>query len=1806
MSGRVTAAHADWLALTEPAGPFLTLPVLRRVWPDGLDRTPAAARAELRERVEELGGGDGERRQFVDWVLRRLLAFGPRLREGTGVPDTLTVSFAEHVAVLRPDFAVVGPEEPDRPDGRVRLLVSVWPAGTDFAAHVAGEHWAASPIDRMAAHCRSVGVELGLVTDGDRFTLVWAPRSGPIGRATWTATVFAEAAERALLDSFVSVLGAKRFFAVAADDQLEALLAESAAAQAEVTGQLGFQVRRAVELLVSAFSRGNRGRGGELLAGVDPHHVYEAACTVMMRLVFLLYAEERRLLPLGDELYDRSYAVSPLRQLLRDAADTIGNEETLEHRHTAWPRLLATFRAVYAGIAHDELRIPAYGGRLFDPDRFPFLEGRRPGESWRAHPSAPLPVDDRTILGVLTAVQILEMREAGVVEARRLSFRSLDVEQIGHVYEGLLDHGARRIDATAVGLVGRPGSEPEVALAELEAHAGRGDDHLAGWLAEVTGRSVKQVRALLAKPADDLRLRRLRVACDNDAALTERLKPFVWLLRDDLRDLPTVYLAGSVYVTEVSHRRDSGTEYTTKELADEVVRYALEPLVYSPGPAEGADPADWKLKSSAELLALRVCDPAVGSGAILTAACRFLGDRLVEAWAAEGRAPTVVGSGPADDVDDVVVEARRAVAERCLYGVDRDEMAVEMAKLSLWLTTMAKERPFSFLDHALRAGDSLLGITSIEQVTSFHIDLAAVQAPINFAGDLEPVVKEALELRRRLETAPVVSVRDVEEKSRLLARADELMRVVRLAADLVVGAALSTAGNSKNDMNARLVMASSALRHALDTIDVDDRQAQLDRLEGIAAGWLNERRPPAAPVRRPLHWPLAFPEVFLDGEHGFDVIVGNPPFLHGQKLTGRMGTDLRELAVRYIAENRRGSADLVAYFFLRASTVLNPKGYAGLLATNTIAQGDTREVALDAMTDDGWRIYRAVKSVQWPAVALGAARTVAARLRAGIDVVAGDPDAAEAFRFANEAMWQQRIRSEAAARRPADDADYDVDAAVAALDVPANRSWRPFQLAFVLINIPALTDPTHVERSADGGLVDLLFFPTGGGKTEAYLGLTAFTLAIRRLQGTVAGHDGDGLAVLMRYTLRLLTAQQFQRAAALICACEVLRRRRYTTDSRWGATPFRLGMWVGGSLTPNRGRQAQAVLEDTRDGKRARGAQPVQLTSCPWCGRGIDPASDARYDPDRWRTLVFCGDPLGGCAFTELASGGEGLPVVTVDEELYRLLPALIISTADKWAQLPLKGPLHLLFGRVSARCERHGYRSADLDKVGDREEADSHRKTRALPAAKTRACNPLRPPDLIIQDELHLISGPLGTLVGLYETAIDELASWEVDGVRVRPKVVASTATVRRARQQVHALFWRDLAVFPPPVLDVEDNFFARQRPTTDKPGRRYLGICAMGQRVASVETRVFTTVLAAAQKLYDTYGAAADPWMTLVGYFSSLRELGGAKRLIDDDVKSRLRNAARRGLARRTAVVVRELTSRIGSGEIGGVLDELNTPFDPNAGDGAARPVDVLLATNMISVGVDVSRLGLMVTVGQPKATAEYIQATSRVGRHRDGPGLVLTIYNWARPRDLSHYETFEHYHDTFYRHVEALSVTPFSARALDRGLTAVLVAMVRQQHGPVAAWNPQTGAHHVPVGGHPIIARVAEILAARAEQVTARAETAELVRQSVQARLDEWAVRQRKAGAGGAILGYDEAPGAVVALLEKPTLGDWPMWAVPNSLRETEPNVNLIVDVNDWSLDRAGDWKLGAGSAVAPPTTTVEDTRDDTDALGEEPAS
>jgi hypothetical protein len=952
----VAGVHADWLRLVEPNGPFLTLPVLRRVWPNGLDHLDADGRAEVRRRLADLHPDDPATvTAWVEWVLADLLAYGSRLRSGPQVPATLVHVVAEHGAVLRPDHVL------DDGTGGARLLVTAHPPGTRLDARPAGDRWSATPVERLAILCRATGVEVGLATNATTWTMVWAPKDGASGTATFSAELFSE--EPALLDAFTSVLGARRFFAVAGPDRLEALLAESASAQAEVTGTLGRQVRQAVELLVAAMSRADRDRDGALLAGIDAHQVYEGAVAVLMRLVLLLYSEERGLLPLGDDLYDRTLAASTLLDQLRATqADT--GDEPLERSNTAWHRLLALFRAVHAGISHDRLRIPAYGSSLFDPDRFAFLEGRQPGGLWHGTAAEPIPVDDLTVLAMLSALQELRFAEGGVTETRRLTYRALDVEQVGHVYEGLLDHSAVAAERTAVGLVGKAGSEPEVDLDDVAGHAARGRDAFVAWLVETTGLSARRIERVLDTVPDADSTRLLRAACDNDEALTARLLPYARLLRPNLRGLPTVFPAGSMYVTQTGAKRDSGTAYTTKELADEVVEHALAPLVYSPGPAEGAEPADWKLRPSSELLALKVCDPAVGSGAILVAACRYLAARLVEAWTAEG-APEVEG-----DATEVVIAARRAVADRCLYGVDRDPMAVEMAKLSLWLVTLSKERPFSFLDHALKSGDSLLGITDLDQLRALHLDPVIGRAKVGLSlkpDAVDEAVAHAVGLRRRLESIPVVTVADAEEKTRLNAEADSGLAALRTVADLVVGCALRAELHGQPPLADQIAASAPMVAASLDPDQPAElRNMALGQLATRALQALDASRPAAAPTRSPLHWPLAFPEVFVDGDRGFDAIVGNPPFLGGSRISAPLGNDYRDFICRYIAGARTSRADLVIFFLRRSEQLVGLGGTVGLIATKTVAEADSRQAGLDILVQRGWMIYRAIRSRYWP------------------------------------------------------------------------------------------------------------------------------------------------------------------------------------------------------------------------------------------------------------------------------------------------------------------------------------------------------------------------------------------------------------------------------------------------------------------------------------------------------------------------------------------------------------------------------------------------------------------------------------------------------------------------------------------------------------------------------------------------------------------------------------------------------------------------------------------------------------------------
>ncbi len=962
MKWTVGDAHADWLRLVEPEGQFLTLPVLHRAFPNGLDAISPSVREDLRRRYPK--GARPTQEQWdawTDWLLRDVLRWGPYYRTGDEA-SLYAEAVPEHGLVLRADGALVR-------DGVARVLVMRFPHGTVLDRRLVGDRWNTSPIDRLNVLCRARGVYLGIATDGERIVLVWFPSVGSGGYGTWDTSLFLESRERGLFQSFVSLLSASRFFAVQEDAQIEALFAASEKAQSEVTDQLGFQIRQAVELLVNAISRANLERGGKLLSGIAPHRVYEAAVTVMMRLVFLLYAEERDLLPLSEPLYADFYAASTLREQLDEQAALEG-DEPLERRGAAWNRVLATFRVIFAGLNHDRLRLPPYGGRLFDPDRFPFLEGRTDEQKWNEAPSDPLPIDDLTVRAILEAIQTLPIRASGSNERRRLSFRSLDVEQIGHVYEGLLDHDAERVNDVYVGLVGKTGDEAELPLAEIEAAGKRGKGALITFLAEKTKRSESAIEKLLARGQEliqgkDQETRRLlNTACDNDAALAARLAPFVYSMRADLHGLPVVFKPGVLVVRQTRARRDSGTEYTPRELAEEMVRYALEPLVYSPGPRDDVKPEKWQLRASGDLLDLKICDPAVGSGAFLVATCRYLADRVVEAWIAEDP------PRENDNRDELTLQARRAVVDRCLYGVDRDSMAVEMAKLSLWLVTLAREQSFSFLDHSIREGDSLLGIYSLDQVLYAHIDPAKGKALhegslFNVTKVIQPLVERAATLRRNLESLPNLTARDAEAKQRLNDEASSVLHVANLIADAIVATALSS-GSREDSGKAAFQLLAVRIQGVLNpTASDEERHAAIEDLRRVNQQMLNRGRPDNSPLRVPLHWALVFPEVF-QRRVGFDAIIGNPPFAGGSKITGSFGSDYRSYLVQNVAQGKKGNADLVCYFFLRAAKLSQTFSF---LAVNTIAQGDTREVGLESLIADGWRVTRAIRTRRWPGAA---------------------------------------------------------------------------------------------------------------------------------------------------------------------------------------------------------------------------------------------------------------------------------------------------------------------------------------------------------------------------------------------------------------------------------------------------------------------------------------------------------------------------------------------------------------------------------------------------------------------------------------------------------------------------------------------------------------------------------------------------------------------------------------------------------------------------------------------------------------------
>lgn len=643
----------------------------------------------------------------------------------------------------------------------------------------------------------------------------------------------------------------------------------------------------------------------------------------------------------------------------------------------------------------------------------------------------------------------------------------------------------------------------------------------------------------------------------------------------------------------------------------------------------------------------------------------------------------------------------------------------------------------------------------------------------------------------------------------------------------------------------------------------------------------------------------------------------------------------------------------------------------------------------------------------------------ASRMEAGIAFLRSDAKALEAFRLANRAILLQQVRGRREPRRLSFDEkrkalSFSEPYPPVSYSATSKGKWRAFQIAFLLLSLRSAAD----GKSPDRDVVELIWFPTGGGKTEAYLGLSAFSIFFRRLSDPADA----GVHVLMRYTLRLLTAQQFQRASGLIVAMEYLRR---LNPDRLGPRPFSIGIWLGGATTPNTRDEAIQTYRSLSKGERGT-ANKFVISRCPWCGAQMGPMKGLHKAPSAISkcpgyeragpTIVFkCTDPT--CDFS------SGLPILVIDEDIYEQRPTLVIGTVDKFAMLAWRPAARSIFG------------------IGDTGE---------------RLCSP---PGLIIQDELHLISGPLGSVVGLYEGVIEELCTDRRGDIPIPPKLVSSTATIRRYEDQVRGLYGRDqVSLFPPPGIDAGDSFFARyETGVSTSSGRKYVGVHAPGLgSMQTVQVRTFAALLQAPMPLASKQ--EQDPWWTLLAFFNSLRELGTTLSLLQSDIPD-YGNAmrARYGLKykdmRWPLRHIMELTGRLRGDEVQEAIDSLDVPVD----SGAAKPVDVCLASNIIEVGIDIERLSLICIVGQPKTTSQYIQVTGRIGRSRDRPGLVVTLYGASKPRDRSHFERFRSYHERLYAQVEPTSVTPFSPPVLDRALHAVMAAYARQAGTSDTARSP-----------------------------------------------------------------------------------------------------------------------------------------------------
>ena len=973
-SPRKSDLHSDWLTQVDTDGPFLALPVVKDIWPDGVDRLSdgddrlsdfKSAYAQWQRALdrytadarspESKAAYDKVNRKWIDTVLDEFAEWD-NLRDEV---DVDVLSPGEQITVT----ATSGLS--DRDGETVGLLLITEP-NTGGLREIGLDGWAASDIDRFAMLLRKSGVEVGVVTDGQWWALVSAREGKPTGSGMVNALTWAE--EPLLRDAFFTLINQRRFRSPDAEQRLTRLFERSELEAETITEKLGTQVRKSVELLVQAFSEARLAAhrdGTEDPLPADPDEVYQAAVTVMMRIVFLLFAEERDMLP-TEQLYWESYAIKDLLTDLRAVA--VDGEELLDETYDVWHRLLAVSEALYGGVNYDEMRMPAYGGSLLDPNRFAWMHavddrGLR------------LEVSDRVMMHVLESVQTV----LADGERRRISLRDIDVEQIGYIYEGLLGYSAADVtDDVVLGLVGKDGEEPEIPLGVLEhlRDESAGDPKetstaIREWVKEdqpaATSKTVAALTKLLATPPTaDQRAeltRLLTPVAGDDPALLESLLGWGKVIRRDLRNIPMVFPRGGLVVIETPSRKNAGAHYTPRSLAEEVVLHALEPLVYAPGPLQTNDDKEWKLKSSAEILDLKVADIAAGSGAFLVAAARYLGERVVEAWTEEG----MLTDSELAHGDDIERRAVREVISRCLYGADINPMAVEMCKLSLWLVSMDKTKPFSFVDDKIFCGNSLLGIADLDQLRYLHLYPEPTKMHEQLFVDIDAKIATATRLRHELanpveENDPMRSSR---AKQRLLEQSRQATDDLRLIADGVVAAGLPLGGKPGRQLDDAYKTLSWQVQEAFPAGGVHGHRGALGARNNAA---LTPSVQTDYERWKPLHWAIEVPDVVVE-RGGFDAIIGNPPFLGFKKISPAFGGDVRAWYANVLGGGSVANADLVAFFVSRAWSMVGT-GVLGLITTNTIAEGDTRAASLDRIVNSGGVIYRANRSKSWPSLSV--------------------------------------------------------------------------------------------------------------------------------------------------------------------------------------------------------------------------------------------------------------------------------------------------------------------------------------------------------------------------------------------------------------------------------------------------------------------------------------------------------------------------------------------------------------------------------------------------------------------------------------------------------------------------------------------------------------------------------------------------------------------------------------------------------------------------------------------------------------------